>query len=107
MDKKARNRLRLLRKRKGFTQKDLAYKLNMTQASYSYLENKAKTIKPETLREICKILDCQASEIMLNDQGGEKNATTEIIQIVLSLSEEGKNLIAKIAQVIFENETKT
>lgn len=44
---------------------ELAEKINITPANLSILKNnKAKAIRFSTLEEICKVLDCQPSDIL-------------------------------------------
>lgn len=53
--------------------KDLAEKIDITNANLSILKNnKAKAIRFSTLNEICKVLECQPGDIIEYVEGSEE-----------------------------------
>ena len=55
--------IKLARKAKGFTQKQVSDKLYMTQQQYSRFENGVFELNYEQICEICKILDISPNEM--------------------------------------------
>ncbi|MCC3867619.1 helix-turn-helix domain-containing protein [Terrisporobacter mayombei] len=52
--------------------KDLAEKIDITNANLSILKNnRAKAVRFTTLNEICKVLDCQPGDILEYIEGEE------------------------------------
>ncbi len=51
---------------------ELAERVGITQANLSILKNnKAKAIRFSTLEEICRVLDCQPSDILSYEADGK------------------------------------
>lgn len=57
-------KLQLLRKLKGFTQEDLAQKLNMERRPYSNLENNTTKIDVSRMKQIAEIYGIEVDEII-------------------------------------------
>ncbi|MDJ0591117.1 MAG: helix-turn-helix domain-containing protein [Pleurocapsa sp. MO_226.B13] len=59
-------RLKEVRKKRGLTQLQLAYKLGMTPQNVQKIENDvSKTISKDTLDKLCRILDCTPGDIFV------------------------------------------
>lgn len=59
-------KLKDVRKKKGLTQLELAYKLGMTPQNVQKIENDiSKTISKDTLDKLCKILECTPGDIFI------------------------------------------
>ncbi len=57
-------RLKLKRKEKGFTQEQLAEKLNYTTGYISQIERGITKINLDTLADICGVYDCDIADII-------------------------------------------
>lgn len=57
------NNIKEARKYKGYTQKQMAEKLFMTQQQYSRFENGVFELNYEQILKICKLLDVSPNEI--------------------------------------------
>ncbi|MBR6773417.1 MAG: helix-turn-helix transcriptional regulator [Clostridia bacterium] len=57
------NNLKLARKSKGFTQKDVAQMLLMTQQQYSRFENGVFELNYNQILKLCKIYDVTPNDI--------------------------------------------
>lgn len=61
---KFNEKLKYLREKKGYTQDEIADKLNIARQSVSKWENGINEPDFETLKKICNILDCTVSELI-------------------------------------------
>ncbi len=59
------NNLKLARKDKGLTQKEVANKLNMTQQQYSRFENGVFELNYSQIIELCELFDITPNELFL------------------------------------------
>ena len=57
-----------LRKSKGFSQRELAKKTNLTQRIINYYENKPKSIPVEKLRTLAKALDITIADLFSDEE---------------------------------------
>lgn len=57
------NRIAEYRKRKGFSQKDLAGEMNVTESAISLWESDRRKPKLDRAIELAKILDCTIDEL--------------------------------------------
>ena len=59
-------------KEKNMTSKELAVKVDLTEANLSILRSgKAKAIRFSTLDRICSVLECAPGDILKYSEGGE------------------------------------
>lgn len=65
--KKIGNNIKQARKEKGYTQKEVATMLRMTQQQYSRFENGIFELNYEQLLTLCKIYDVTPNEIFTID----------------------------------------
>ena len=65
--KKIGNNIKQARREKGYTQKEVAAILHMTQQQYSRFENGIYELNYEQILEICKLYDVEPNEIFLID----------------------------------------
>ena len=63
--------IRAARKRKGWTQSDLAYKLGINQVGIVQWEQNRRTPKLETRQKIARALDIDITELMLQPEREE------------------------------------
>ena len=61
--KKIGNNIKIARKYKNLTQKEVAAKFNMTQQQYSRFENGVFELNYEQILNICKYLDLTPNEL--------------------------------------------
>ena len=60
-----KTKLKEVRKKKGLTQLQLAYKLGMTPQYVQKIENDVtKSFSKDTLNKLCKILDCEPGDLI-------------------------------------------
>ncbi len=57
-------KLKFLREKRGYTQEELAFKLNISRQSVSKWENGINEPDIETIKKICDILDCSLKELL-------------------------------------------
>lgn len=55
--------MKVLRKAKGYTQKEIAARLYMTQQQYSRFENGVFELNYEQILQLCELLDTTPNEI--------------------------------------------
>ena len=58
------NRIKELRKRKGYTQTELAQKVNVNRAYLSLLESGKKNLKRKLIDALCRELECKESDLL-------------------------------------------
>lgn len=94
------NRIREIRRSKNITQKQMAQKLGLSQASYNKLENGNAELTIKKLEKICKAMDITPSSI-INDENsgiGKENASPsqyyeQIIEYYQKIIETRDNII--------------
>ncbi len=59
--------LKQARKDKGLTQKEVAYKFNMTQQQYSRFENGVYELNYSQILELCELYDITPNDLFLID----------------------------------------
>lgn len=62
------NRLKQIRKQKGFTQKEVAKALHISQSAYSYWESGRTNIDSEALRDLASLFGVSADAILGTDK---------------------------------------
>ena len=83
---KFNEKLKVLRTEKGYTQEEIATKLNISRQSVSKWENGINEPDIETLKKICIVFNCSISDLIDDD----KEVTNS----------KGKNLVSKIDKLI-------
>lgn len=87
------NRLSELRKSKGFTQAEVAQKLNTVQSTYSGYELGTRKLTLELIKELSKIFDVSPDFLILGkeitslttlDQNNQPDLTCEEIQVAMA-----------------------
>ena len=63
IEKTIGNNLKTARKAKGFTQKQIAEKMLMTQQQYSRFENGVFELNYEQILKLCKLLDITPNDL--------------------------------------------
>lgn len=66
---KVGEKLRILRKLKGFTQEEIAEKLNISRRAYSFLENDTTKIDVPRMNQIAKIYGIELEELLNFNEG--------------------------------------
>ena len=61
---KFNERLKYLREKKGYTQDEIASRLNISRQSVSKWENGINEPDIETIKKLCNILDCSIVELI-------------------------------------------
>ena len=61
---KFNEKLKFLREKKGYTQEEIAHKLNISRQSISKYENGINEPDIETIKKLCNILDCSLNELL-------------------------------------------
>ncbi len=106
---KTGNKLKLIRKQKGYSQEEMSEKMNMSQQAYSRLENDQKNLGHDEVKKIAEVFGTTAESIdnwdgtfVFNNFGETTNGQ---IQTQNNVSDEEKNLTkALIDQLREENE---
>lgn len=57
-------KIRKARTEKGFTQKELAEKINVTQKDISRWENKERTPSLDSIKSLCEVLEVSADYLL-------------------------------------------
>lgn len=100
-------RLKKARIQKGYTQENLAEKINVSIAYLSRIETGATRINLKRLNELCSILGVSEALIL---NGASSNSTTylnnELASILKDCTPEKKELIYQIATIISEDKNK-
>lgn len=95
-------RIRLLRKEKGWTQKNLAALLGITQSGVSFMEQDGSTVSDQTIKTLC--LACPGlSETWLRTGEGEMYSSEELFSLDRFAAEHGASeLELAIVKAYFE-----
>ena len=96
------SRIRLLRKEKGWTQKNLAALLGITQSGVSFMEQDGSTVSDQTIKTLC--LACPGlSETWLRTGEGEMYSKEELFSLDRFAAEHGASeLELAIVKAYFE-----
>lgn len=73
------NKLRYFRKKMGFTQKELAKKLNISASTIGMYEQGRREPDFKILSNICNILSLNSVILLNNDRSSELNETVKIL----------------------------
>lgn len=71
----------MARKQKGYTQKEMAEKLNISQPAYSYYEKGEKPLPVNQLDKVLDILEVEVSELDLKEVDPIKDVTRALNRI--------------------------
>lgn len=69
------------RKEKGYTQREMANKLDISQPAYSYYEKGAKPLPVHQLEKVLEILDLDLKEIQSNEPDPLRAINNSLIRI--------------------------
>ncbi len=73
------NKLRYFRKKMGFTQKELAQKLNISASTIGMYEQGRREPDFKILNNICNILSLNSAILLSNSKSSELNETVKIL----------------------------
>ena len=99
------NRIKQARLKAGFTQQELAEKMNLSVAFISRVECGTSHVNLKRLSEFCSILNIHEGEIL--NGTSDQNDTylyNEFNEILKKCSPEKQKLIYKISKIIAEND---
>ena len=96
-------RLKQLRKSKGNTQEELAYRINCSTTYISKLENGKSICSMERLFEISDVLQCDVSELLLGtNRNSQIYLHTEFSEQFQKLSSHDKEIICMLMKCMLE-----
>ena len=100
---KFNEKLRSLRLNKGYTQEDLASKLNVTRQSVSKWEQGINEPDIDTIKRLCKILDCTIEDLIDDDHDVEttKEVKNERIARILFRITLILSIFASLSMIVF------
>ncbi|MGN0573468.1 MAG: helix-turn-helix domain-containing protein [Acutalibacteraceae bacterium] len=90
------------RKSLGYTQEQLAEKMNVSVQMISNLELGKKAIRPENIIKICSALEISADYLLMGCS--RKNSIDHIIEKAMTLSQKSINVIAELIDILSESE---
>ena len=94
-------RIKLLRKEKGLTQKTLASTLGITQSGVSFLEQEGSSVSDQTIKLICTVFNVR--EEWLRTGEGEMYSSAELFSLDRFVAERGATeLELAIVKAYFE-----
>lgn len=96
-------RIRMSRKAKGFTQEQLAEKIDMSTNNLSFLECGNTGLSVPTLMELCRHLDVSSDYILF---GTQQSSQFSPITTVLSELNEEQQLVAEQLLTVYANSCK-
>lgn len=99
------NKLRYFRKKMGFTQKELAKKLNISASAIGMYEQGRREPDFKILNKICNILSLQSSILLSNNKSNELNDIVKILANLLdslNITINGNILETKIKKKIVQ-----
>ena len=100
------DRIKELRKAKGWSQKELAEKLNVTQSAIGKWEGKGKTIPSDDIKLRIAALFNVSVDYLLSDSidtnldSGIDNAERELLILFRNLNSDGRLLVADYAKML-------
>jgi transcriptional regulator with XRE-family HTH domain len=108
----AHEKIRFLRQAKGWTQEEVADKLNMSQNGYGCIERGETDVNLSRLEQIADLFEIKLSELLgldeknIFNQGGTKNKNTQNYHATGSQSADYLLLKAELEKQLLLNETK-
>lgn len=92
-----------LREQRGFSQKQMAEKLGMTQQGYAAWERLPTALKPEQLTTLAKILACSVDELVGNEPtprrgNGPAGRIRRVFEAVTQLPRHQQNKVAEFVE---------
>lgn len=93
-------RIKKLRKSKGFTSGSLAEQLELSQSFVSGIENGSKKCSLETLDSICTILNITLAEFFQEDESNISPDVKRLLEASKHLTAEQKELITKFLETL-------
>lgn len=98
-------RIRLIRKRRGITQSQLAELIDKSPVYVSYLENGAKMPSLETLIDIINALETSADEILCEciEHPRTLPAEGEVAQLLASCTRSERNLVIHTLRTLIDS----
>ena len=96
-------RIKVIRRKKGLTQEDLAEEMDVTVAYLSRIENGRSTINLKRLLEVCNILETNPGELLLGVSLEDKSyLSKELSEVLKKCDMEKQRLIYEIAKLVEE-----
>ena len=110
MKESIEQRLKRIRKSKGFTQDNLAYELGITKGAYNKIEKGTTSVTIKRLKEIADILEVEIQDFFTDSNGSSKTEDSgkkygfatkgdieEIIKMIEVLAKEVNSLKATVS----------
>jgi transcriptional regulator with XRE-family HTH domain len=97
MESNIKEKIRLIREGRGFSQEYVAKKLNLTQQAYSSIESNPENVKVDRLKELCRVLGISIGTLFLHHNDfSEVRLDTDISEsdkwpLIIFLSEAEKS----------------
>lgn len=100
-----------LRKRKGYTQKEIAKMLNIAQTTYSGYENGRRQINMQLLKKISEIYEISIDQLLenkkyktteINDMEIKNDIDATLIKQIEELNDKQKKRLIKVIRAIFQ-----
>lgn len=103
-----RNRVRLMRKKAGLSQADLAQRTGISQPAVSQIENDVRPLTVDWMRTIARVLGCAPSELLGDDDNPDRLSDDEraLIQAYRAAQPSQRTLIERIAAPVDEGERR-
>ncbi|SHI78428.1 helix-turn-helix domain-containing protein [Propionispora hippei] len=93
-------RIKTIRKSKGFTSNSLAEQLEVSQSFVSGIENGSKKCSLETLDSICTILDITLAEFFQEDDSDINPNVKRLLEASKHLTAEQKELLTSFLETL-------
>lgn len=77
------NRIKEFRKKRGFTQQELAEKVGVSQVQIGRLEKSTRTLDVDMLADIAKVLGCEVWELLPKEM--QPNITPEEMEVLRAI----------------------
>ena len=90
------NRIRELRKNKGWLQTDLAARLNTTAVSIGRYETEQRQLDPETIHKLCDIFGCTADYLLGRSEQPAPDLTDEEARLIAAFREADEDARAMV-----------
>ena len=94
-------KIKLARKKAGYTQEKLAEKVELTPGFISLIETGKKRASLETLIRVCKELEITLNDLVVGNQITEpSDYSIEFAELISNLNESERNMIFQIIKAI-------
>ena len=107
-------RLYRFREERGFSQKQMAERLAITQQSYAAWERRSTAIKPEQLAALAKILDCTVSDLIATEPKEHRSRTSgpagrlrRVFEAVNKMPRHQQNKVAEFVEAFVSQHSRT